>query len=135
MNNAWQYKILIRLCRASQVVLVVKNLPASAGDIRDVGSIPGPGRSPGGGCANPHQYYCLENPKDRGAWRPTIHRVTKSQTRLKWLSIQGCCGKGEYFCSYSRRQHRRVLQHKLTVFRKGEWQKEIFSVYNTIGKF
>ena len=49
------------LIRASQVVLVVKNLPANAGEVRDVGSIPGSGRSPGGGCGNPLQYSCLEN--------------------------------------------------------------------------
>ena len=48
--------------RASQVMLVVKNLPANAGDIRDVGSIPGPGRSPGGGHVNPLQYSCLRIP-------------------------------------------------------------------------
>ena len=53
---------------ASQVVLVLKNLPASAGDIRDVGLIPGSGRSPGGGNGNPLQYSCLENSMDRGAW-------------------------------------------------------------------
>ena len=53
---------------ASQVVLVVKNLPAKAGDIRDMGSIPGSGRSPGGGHGNPLQYSCLENSMDRGAW-------------------------------------------------------------------
>jgi len=47
---------------------VVKNLPASAGDIRDAGSIPGLGRSPGGGHGNPLQYSCLENPMDGGAW-------------------------------------------------------------------
>ena len=52
---------------ASQVVLVVKNLPANAGDKRDVGSIPGSGRSPGGGHGNSLQYSCLENPRDRGA--------------------------------------------------------------------
>ena len=52
---------------------VVKNLPISAGDARDVGSIPGSGRSPGGGHGNPLQYSCLENPMDRGAWRATIH--------------------------------------------------------------
>ena len=46
---------------------MVKNLPASAGDIRDMGSIPGSGRSPGGGCGNPHQYSCLENLTERGA--------------------------------------------------------------------
>ena len=71
---------------ASQVVIVVKNLPANAGDIRDTGSIPGLGRSPGGGNGNPFQYSCLENPMDRGAWRATVHGVTQSQTRLKRLS-------------------------------------------------
>ena len=53
---------------ASQVALVVKNPPASAGGIRDAGSIPGPGRSPGGGHGKPLQYSYLENPKDGGAW-------------------------------------------------------------------
>ena len=67
---------------ASQVVLVVKNLPANVGDIRDTDSIPGWGRSPGGGNGNPLQYSCLENPTDRGAWQATVHNVTKSQTRL-----------------------------------------------------
>ena len=65
-----------------------KEPPANAGDIRDVGSIPGSGRSPGGGYGNLHQYYCLENPMDRQAWRSTIHRVTKSRTRLKRVNIQ-----------------------------------------------
>ena len=51
------------------MVLVVKNLPANAGDIRDVGLIPGSLRSPGGGHGNPLRYSCLENPMDRGAWR------------------------------------------------------------------
>ena len=62
---------------ASQVVLVVKSLPAKAGDIRDVSSMPGLGRSPGGGHGNPLQYSCLENPMDRGAWGTTVHRVTQ----------------------------------------------------------
>ena len=62
----------------SQVVLVVKNLPANAGDIRDVGSIPGLGRSPGGGHGHPLQYSCLENPMDREAWWATVHRVAES---------------------------------------------------------
>ena len=53
---------------ASQVVLVVKNLPANTGDLRDTGSVPGSGRSPGGGYGNPLQYSCLENPTDREAW-------------------------------------------------------------------
>ena len=71
---------------ASQVALVVKNLPANAGDIRDVGSIPGSRRSPRGGHGNPLQYSCLEKVMDRGAWWVTIHRAIKSQTRLKQLS-------------------------------------------------
>ena len=57
---------------------VVKNLPDSAGDIGDVGSIPGSRISPGGGNGNPLQYSCLENSMDRGAWRATVHGVTKS---------------------------------------------------------
>ena len=68
------------------MVLVVKNLPANAGDIRDMSSIPGLGRSPGEGHGNPLQYSCLENPMDRGAWGTTVHGVTKSQTQLKQLS-------------------------------------------------
>ena len=55
-------------------------------DTGDVGSIPGSGRSPGGRHGNPLQYSCLENPRDRGDWRATVHGVTKSQTGLKWLS-------------------------------------------------
>ena len=69
--------------RASQVALVVKNPPASAGDTRDRGSIPGLGRSPVGGHGNPLQYSCLENPMDRGAWWAAVHKVSKSQTQLK----------------------------------------------------
>ena len=64
----------------SQVALVVKNPPASAGDIRDAGSIPGSGQSPGGGHGNPLWYSCLENPMDRGAWWAAVYRVTKSWT-------------------------------------------------------
>ena len=70
------------LGEASQVALVLKNLPANAGDVRDGGSIPGSGRSPGGGNDNPLQYSCLGNPMDRGAWW-VVHRVAKSQTQLK----------------------------------------------------
>ena len=62
---------------------MIKNLPASAGDVRDMGSIPGLGRFPGGGHGNPLQYSCLENPMDRGAWRATVHWVAKSWTQLK----------------------------------------------------
>ena len=65
---------------ASQVVLVVKNLPVNAGDIRDMGLILGLGRSPGGGNGNPLQYSCLENFMDRGAWWATVHGVAESDT-------------------------------------------------------
>jgi len=59
---------------------VVKTLPDNAGDIGDSGSVPGSGRSPGGGHENPLQYSCLENPMDRGAWQATVHRVAKNWT-------------------------------------------------------
>ena len=62
---------------------MVKNPPAKAGDIRDTGSIPGSGRSPGGGHDNPLQYSSLENLTYRGAGWATVHGVAKSQTRLK----------------------------------------------------
>ena len=64
---------------------MVKNTPANAGDIRDTASLPGSGRSPGGGHSNPLQYSCLENPTDRGDWKVIVHGVAKSQTRLKQL--------------------------------------------------
>jgi len=60
------------------VALVVKTPPATVGDIRDVGSVPGSGRSPGGGHGNPFQYSCLGNSMDRGAWWATVYKVTKS---------------------------------------------------------
>ena len=63
-----------------QVVLVVKNLPANSEDIRDVGSIPGSGRSLEGQQGNPLQYSCLESLMDGGAWEVAVHRVAKSQT-------------------------------------------------------
>ena len=66
--------------RGSQRATLVKNLPANAEDIRDVGSTPESGRYPGGGHGNPLQYSCLENPMDRGAWWAIVHRVAKSQT-------------------------------------------------------
>ena len=75
---------------ASQVMLVVKNLPAKAGDVRDKGLIPGSGRFPGEGNGNPFQYSCLENSMDCGAWQATVHRVANSQTRLKQTSTYAC---------------------------------------------
>ena len=74
----------------SQVAIMVKNLPANAEDIRDVGLVLGSGRSLGGGHSNPLQNSCLENLMDREAWQAVAYRVTKCWTRLKWLSMQTC---------------------------------------------
>ena len=73
--------------KSSQVALVVKNPPANAGDLKDVGSIPGLGRSSGGGHGNPFQYSCLENPMNREAWQAMVHRVTKILIQVRRLSI------------------------------------------------
>ena len=78
--------------QSSQVTLVIKNLPAKAGD---AALIPGSGRSPGGGHGNPLQYSYLENSMDRGAWRATSSSgpsVVKSRTPLKRLSMHTCAG-------------------------------------------
>ena len=64
---------------------MVKNPPANTGYAKDAGSIPGSGRSPGGGHDNPFQYSCLENPTDRRPWQATVYGVVKSQTQLKQL--------------------------------------------------
>ena len=62
---------------------MVKNLPTSAGDIRDVSSVPGLGRAPGGGHGNPLQYSCLENYMDREAWQAAVHRVSKESDKTE----------------------------------------------------
>ena len=64
---------------ASQVTLVIENQPAKAGDVKDVVSIPGSGRSPGGGHSNP--VFLLDNPMDRGVWQAAVHRVAQSWAR------------------------------------------------------
>ena len=73
--------------RSSQVALVVKSLPAKAGDIRDTSSIPGSGRSPGEGYGNPLYCPCLENPMDRIAWQATVHGAAKSG--YDWSDLAG----------------------------------------------
>ena len=70
---------------------MVKNPPANAGDVRDVGLIPGSGRSPGGGHGNPLQCSCLENPMDRRAWRATVHSIERSWAGLKGLIMHTAC--------------------------------------------
>ena len=78
------------------MALMVKNPAANARDIRDPGSTPGSGRSPGEGHGNPLQYFCLENPRDRGAWQATAHGVVQSRTQLSNLAW---CGVGRSFHS------------------------------------
>ena len=72
------------------VALAVKNPPVNTEDFRDTGSVPGSGRSPGGGHGNPLQYSCLENPMDRGAWWATVHGISKGQTWLSDLAQHSC---------------------------------------------
>ena len=86
-NENWPFPLHYYCVGASQVVLVVKNLPANAGVIRDAGSISGLRRCPGGGHGNPIQSSCLENPMNRGAWWASVHRIVQSWTQL---SAGGC---------------------------------------------
>ena len=75
-------------------MLVLKNSPVHAGDVRDAGSIPGLGRSPDGGNGNPFPYSNLENPMDRGAWQATVHGVSKELditeqlSTIRWTQIR-----------------------------------------------
>ena len=75
----------------SQVALGVKSLPMQETDVRDGGSIPGLGRSPGRSNGNPLQYSFLEDPMDTGAWRAMVHRIAKSWTRLRRLNTEHTC--------------------------------------------
>ena len=81
---------MLAITGAPQVALVVKNLPANAEDVRDMGSVPGSGKSPRGGYGNLPWYSCLKNPMDREAWNSTVYRVTQSQTQLESFSMQAC---------------------------------------------
>ena len=87
---------------------MVKNPPANAGDLRDLGSIPGSGRFPGGGHGNPFQYSCLENPMDRGARWATVHGVAKDRTALMQLST----GPATQYCKAI------ILQLKISTLEK-----------------
>ena len=106
------------LCFLTWVELVVKNLPANAGDIGDVGSIPESERSPGGGNGNPLQYSCLENTMDREAWRAPVHRVGhdwSDWTRMQmWLRIL----RWEDYCGLSRWVTRPLITER------EEWQSQ-----------
>ena len=95
---------------------MVKNTPANARDIRDADFISGLGRYPGVGHGSPLQYSCLENPMDRGAWWATVHKVTKSQTQLKSLSMRAILYFGsetllmyptQFICGKNREKNKR----------------------------
>ena len=106
----------------SQVVLVVKNLPASAGDARDTGSIPESGRPPGVGNGNRLQCSCLGNSMDRGAWWATVHRVTKSGKGLKQLTTHACM----YMCRKQVYGSLLYLILKFAVNLKLIWKIEVY---------
>ena len=80
MARAEAFKVLHSNNAGFPGVTVVKNPPANTGDTRDMGSIPGLGRSPGGGHGNSLQYSCIDNLVDRGALQATVHRVAQSRT-------------------------------------------------------
>ena len=79
---------------------MIKNSSANAGDIRDAGSIPGLGGSPGGEHGNPLQYSCLENPIDRGAWQTAVHRVTQESDTIEatWHTTACICATNSLCC-------------------------------------
>jgi len=104
------------------VVLVVKNPPTNAVDSADLGLIPGLERSPGRRHGNPLQCSCLENPMDRKTWQAAVHRVEKSQTRMKRLSMQHTQN------SQKRKVRRRKLsrEEKLKKYKSyGDWSKRV----------
>ena len=109
---------------ASQVVQVAKNPPANKGDVRDMGSVPGLGRSPGGGHGNPLQYSCLENPKDRGAWRARAmgsqrvghdwsHSEHTSICNFLWKCIKNRCSE--------RRKDAWCSRHGMMLMAQSSW--------------
>ena len=108
---------------------MVKNLPANAGDARDVGLIPGSRRSPGEGNGNPLQYSCLGNCMDRGAWWATVHRVAHSWTRLNnwahtcidiYMTLMLSAFLSQFWCTlyFSSLQSKK---HTAWLFHEGLW--------------
>ena len=102
-----------------RMALVVKNLTASAGDIRDSSLIPGSGRSPGGWHDHPHQYSCLENPMNRGVWLSTIHGLAQNHTQLKWFNTH-TRGRGRWLLNPHTGWGRGMLLHPSLV---GPWPR------------
>ena len=98
------------------MALVVKNTPASAEEIREVGLTPGSGRFPGGGHDTPLQYSFLENPVDRGAWQATVHEVTQGQKRLKPLNTHTYTSVNQCFSTKGSFAMQRALATSLDLF-------------------
>ena len=111
-------------CLASQIALVVKNPLANAGDARDAGSIAGWGISSGGRNGNPLQYSCQENPMDRGAWQATVHRIAKSQTRLKLVTMHYYTVPGTLLF-----HSKRYLWILITLFEWINWLELVSFIY------
>ena len=112
--------------------------PANSGDVRDMCSIPGSGRSPGGGHGNLLQYSCLENSMDRGAWWAMVHGAAKSRTRLKRQHVstnetRNVCGPSEYdatsFTSAKVKPHFRATSQPQCRSNEGTHQNQVQSFY------
>ena len=119
---------------AYQVALMVKNLPASVGDIRDTGLIPSLGRYPGGGHGNTLHYSCLENPTDREAWQATVHRVTKSQTRLRQFCTHAHIHICTLFRLFSHIGHYRILRRSPSSETQVRWPSSFLTTNQKIYK-
>ena len=110
LSHLWWLLSLGCMFMTSQVVLLVKNLPPSAGDTRDMGSILGWGRSPRVGYGNPRQSSCLENSMDRGAWQVPVRGVSESDT-TEWLSTAQHGGYHVKFFLQFTVNRKRTLNH------------------------
>ena len=108
------------------MALVVKNPACQCKNIRDTGSVPGSGRSPGGGYGNPLQFSCLENPMDRGAWWVIVHRVAKSWTWLKQLRTHTHTQMHKFYRKLNSYNFVRGL--KLGLETQGSWLPGFFLV-------
>ena len=122
--------MVLRLHITNRWCLVIRKSPANAGDVGVMGLNPGLGRSLGGEPGNQLQYSCLESPIDRGAWRATVHRVTKRQTQLKQLSTHACiANNGTGWNSTQDREHsssQDVLKYYTAA--QGAWDPPAFVV-------
>ena len=110
-----------------QVALLVKNPPASAGDIRDSGLILWSGRSPGEGNGNPLQYSCLENPMDRGAWWASVHKGRKESNRTEMTQHIHITGREQSF-------QQLTLEQMDIHMEKDEFGPLLHTMYKTASK-